>query len=258
MMVPSCLSAIDMQCIVLAGGVGRRMLPATENLPKCLLPVIDRPFLDWQLAWLVVEQVDRVVYSIGYRGDLVRRHVGNGRRFGLEVDFVDEGDHLLGTAGALRLAVDQGMLDPTFIAVYGDSYLPLHLKAVEAEFAKQDAPVLMTVYRDAGRLQRPNAVFEDGMVIRYEKDLVDPPLEMCYVDYGLSIWRRQVIETMVSPGEIADMATLFTVLSWTNRLAGYEAHERFYEIGSPEGLRDLEGRLRTGTQPRLHGMSSGN
>jgi NDP-sugar pyrophosphorylase family protein len=175
--------------------------------------------------------------------------VGDGRRFGLEVDYVDEGDHLLGTAGALRLAIDQGLLDPTFFAVYGDSYLPLHLKAVEAAYAQQEAPVLMTVYRDPGQLDHPNAVFEDGMVTRYEKGLADPPPQMCYVDYGLSIWRRQVIESMVPSGEVADMAAVFTVLSQTRRLAGYEAHERFYEIGSSDGLRDLEARLRAGTNP---------
>lgn len=244
MTVLSCLSAIDMQCLVLAGGLGRRMRPATESLPKCLLPVVDRPFVDWQLAWLVAEQVDRVVLSIGYRGDLVRDHVGDGRRYGLEVDYVDEGDHLLGTAGALRLAVDLGKLDSTFLAIYGDSYLPLHLRAVEAEHAKRDAPVLMTVYRDPGRLERPNAVFEDGMVTRYEKGLAEPPPEMRYVDYGLSVWRREVIEMMVPSGEVVDLAAVFTVLSRTGGLAGYEAHERFYEIGSSDGLRDLEMRLR--------------
>jgi NDP-sugar pyrophosphorylase family protein len=246
MTVQSCLFAIDMQCVVLAGGLGRRMRPATETLPKCLLPVVDRPFVDWQLAWLAAEQVDRVICSIGYRGDLVRSHIGDGRRFGIEVDYVDEGDHLLGTAGALRLALDQGLLDPTFLAVYGDSYLPLHLNPVVAEHAEQDAPVLMTVYRDPGRLEHPNAVFEDGMVTRYEKGLASPPAQMRYVDYGLSIWQRQVIEMMVPSGEVADMATLFTKLSRTGRLAGYEAHERFYEIGSDNGLRDLEAYLLSG------------
>lgn len=234
-----------MQCVVLAGGLGQRMRPATDDTPKCLLPVADRPFVDWQLAWLAAEQVDRVVYSVGYRGDRVRQHVGDGRRFGLDVDFVDEGDRLLGTAGALRLALDQGVLDPTFLVVYGDSYLPLHLAEVEAEFARGGAPVLMTVYRDPGRLERPNAVFEGGMVSRYEKGLAVPPPEMRYVDYGLSVWERPVIGAMVPAGAVVDLASVFTELARTGRLAGFEAHRRFYEIGSPEGLRDLDTLLRS-------------
>ncbi len=108
---------------------------------------------------------------------------------------------------------------------------------------KRNKPVLMTVFRDPGRLEHPNAVFRDGMVTRYEKGLVDPPPDMCYVDYGLSIWQRQVIEVMVRPGESADMATLFTSLSSAGDLAGYEASERFYEIGSPGGLLDLQAYL---------------
>jgi NDP-sugar pyrophosphorylase family protein len=211
--------------------------------------VADRPFVDWQLAWMATEHVDRVVYCVGHLGDLVRRHVGDGRRFGLEVSYVDEGDHLLGTAGALRLALDQGVLDTTFFALYGDSYLPLHLEDVEVEYAKRDAPVLMTVYRDPGHLERPNAVFGDGMVTHYEKGLTDPPADMCFVDYGLSVWQRQVIETMVPTGAVADLAAVFTVLSRRGRLAGYEARDRFYEIGSPDGLRDLDAYLRGGGRP---------
>ena len=233
-----------MQCLILAGGRGQRMRPATDELPKCLLPVAGKPFVDWQLDWLAAEAVDRVVYSIGYLGHLVRQHIGNGHRFGLEVEYVDEGDHPLGTAGALRLALDRGRLEDTFFALYGDSYLPIRLRAVETEYARRGAPVLMTVYRDAGHLERPNAVFENGMVTDYEKGLADPPPEMCFVDYGLSVWQRRVIEEMVPSGEVADMAMLFNVLSRMGQLAGFEATERFYEIGSPDGLRDLEAHLR--------------
>jgi len=244
------------QCLILAGGRGLRMRPATDRLPKCLLPVAGQPFVDWQLDWLAAEGVDRVVYSIGYLGHLVRQHVGNGHRFGLEIEYVDEGDHPMGTAGALRLAIDQGLLEDTFVALYGDSYLTIQLGAVETEYAQRGAPVLMTVYRDAEHLERPNAVLEDGMVTRYEKGLADPPPEMSYVDYGLSVWQRRVIEEMVPPDEVADMATLFNILSRTGQLAGFEATERFYEIGSPDGLRDLETHLRVGGGlGRSHGVT---
>jgi NDP-sugar pyrophosphorylase family protein len=134
------------------------------------------------------------------------------------------------------------------MVLYGDSYLPLHLNEVEVNYTSRDVPVLMTVYRDPGRLERPNAVFEGGMVTRYEKGLVDPPPEMRYVDYGLSIWKRQVIETMVSPGMVTDMAALFTELAGAGQLAGYETDQRFYEIGSPSGLEDLDAFLRGGEQ----------
>ncbi len=184
--------------------------------------------------------------SIGYRGDLVRSHVGDGSRFGLQVRYVDDGDVPLGTGGALRLAVDEGVADPTFFVLYGDSYLPIHLGEVETAYTKQSAPVLMTVYLDREGIERPNAVFDGAMVTRYQKGLENPPEEMRFVDYGLSVWRRRVVTSMVPKGAAADLAELFMVLSESGRLAGFEAQERFYEIGSPQGLSDLESRLRTG------------
>jgi len=233
-----------MQCVVLAGGLGRRMLPHTESLPKCLLLVAGRPFVDWQLEWLAAQGVEQVIMSIGYRGDLVRRHLGDGSRFELHVNYVDDGEKPLGTAGALRLIVEKGLAEPRFFVLYGDSYLTIGLGAVEAAYVAHNAPVLMTVYRDDDCLERPNAVFDGAMVTRYEKGLEDPPEEMRYVDYGLSVWERDVVESMVSEGSAADLADLLKVLSQSDQLAGLEMQERFYEIGSPGGLKDLESYLR--------------
>ncbi len=69
---------------------------------------------------------------------------------------------------------------------------------------------------------------------------------MCYVDYGLSVWDRRVIESMVPSGTVADLSDLLQVLSESGQLAGMEMRERFYEIGSPRGLRELELHLLTG------------
>lgn len=233
-----------MQCVVLAGGLGRRMLPRTERLPKCLLLVAGRPFVDWQLAWLAAQGIEHIIMSIGYRGDQVRHHLGDGSQFGVQLCYVDEGDAPRGTAGALRLAVDQGVAEQTFFVLYGDSYLTADLGEIETAYITQDAPVLMTVYRDDDGLERPNAVFDGTMVTRYEKGLVDPPDDMRFVDYGLSVWQRPVVESMVPEGRSADLADLFKVLSESDRLAGLEIRERFYEIGSPRGLNDLEFYLR--------------
>ncbi len=182
--------------------------------------------------------------SIGYRGDQVRHHLGDGSQFGVQLCYVDEGDAPRGTAGALRLAVDQGVAEQTFFVLYGDSYLTADLGEIETAYITQDAPVLMTVYRDDDGLERPNAVFDGTMVTRYEKGLVDPPDDMRFVDYGLSVWQRPVVESMVPEGRSADLADLFKVLSESDRLAGLEIRERFYEIGSPRGLNDLEFYLR--------------
>ncbi|HSR06922.1 MAG TPA: sugar phosphate nucleotidyltransferase, partial [Bryobacteraceae bacterium] len=106
------------QCLVLAGGLGTRMRPSTETIPKSMLTAAGKPFVAYQLEWLASEGVTDVIYSIGYRGGAIRDYVGDGSRWGIRALFVDEGERLLGTAGALRLAFDHGVLDPTFAVLY--------------------------------------------------------------------------------------------------------------------------------------------
>src|SRR5436190_842448 len=109
------IQCVDIQCVILAGGLATRMRPLTETLPKALLPVAGTPFIDHQLGWLAAHGVTRVVLSIGYRGEMLRDHVGDGGRWGLSIRVVDEGTRLRGTAGALRLALDEGALDEGFL-----------------------------------------------------------------------------------------------------------------------------------------------
>jgi prepilin-type processing-associated H-X9-DG protein len=240
-----------LQCVILAGGLGTRMRPLTETMPKALLPVLGVPFADWQLRHLAAQGVDRVVYSIGYRGEMLRDHVGDGSRCGVRVTWVDEGTRLRGTGGALRLALDQGALEHAFFVLYGDSYLPASMAEVERAWRASGAPALMTVMRNEGRWDTSNVVFADGRVALYDKSRpASRRAEMRWIDYGLSILTRQVIDDGIEAGAQADLAGLLRDLSRAGRLAGLEVAERFYEAGSAEGLRDLEAYLSaTPTRP---------
>jgi len=228
------------QCLVLAGGLGTRMRPSTETVPKSMLTAAGKPFVDYQLDWLVSQGVSDVVYSIGYRGGAIRDYVGDGNRWGIRAVFVDEGELLLGTAGALRLAFDQGVLDPTFAVLYGDSYLRVSLPAMWQHFEASGQPALMTVLRNQGRWDRSNVIYRDGQVVLYDKHSADPlPPAMQFIDYGISVLSRDLIE-QIPPAVRTDLAPLLNRLSLEGRLAGFEATERFYEIGSPQGLEDFE------------------
>jgi NDP-sugar pyrophosphorylase family protein len=230
-----------LQCVILAGGVGSRMRPMTEEMPKALLPVLDRPFADWQLQLLSQQGVERVLYSIGHHGEMLREHVGDGGRWGLAVRYVDEGEQLRGTAGALRLALDQGALEDEFFVLYGDSYLPVDLPQIERGWNDSPLPALMTVFRNEGRWDSSNAVYEDGRVLLYDKDRPsDRVEEMHWIDYGLSILSRDVVAERVPADAVSDLAELMRGLSRDGMLAGFEVTQRFYEAGSREGVRDLE------------------
>ncbi|MGH2982022.1 MAG: sugar phosphate nucleotidyltransferase [Solirubrobacterales bacterium] len=231
--------------MILAGGAGTRMRPLTEGMPKALIPVLGRPFADWQLELLAERGLRRVLYSVGYRGEMIRDHVGDGDRWGLEVDYVDEGEELRGTAGALRVALDQGVLEPDFFVLYGDSYLPVDLGAVESAWRRTELPALMTVFRNEDRWDESNAIYDDGRVTVYDKSRpADRVAEMHWIDYGLSILTLEPIAERVPPEGVTDLADLMRELSRDGMLAGHEVSQRFYEAGSREGLRDLERYLR--------------
>ena len=220
----------------------RDLAPA---IPKCLIEVAGRPFADLQLRWLSGQGASQVLYSIGHLGDQVRAFVGDGSRWNLEVRYVDEGSELRGTAGALRLAHDLDLLDDRFLVLYGDSYLTVSLREVERVHRLGDLPALMTVFRNDGRWEESNASFDGTLVTRYQKHAVDPPPGMCFVDYGLSALSRTTIGREVPADTASDLATLFEKLSLERRLGGFEVYERFYEIGSPQGLQDLEDLIRS-------------
>ena len=222
-----------MQCLILAGGLGTRMRPLTDGCPKTLLPVRGKPFAYHQVRWLASQGVTEIVYSIGHQGDQIRDY-WESEPAPVGIRYVDEGDRLRGTGGAIRLAFDQGVLAESFFVTYGDSFLPVALPPVWSAYQSSGRPALMTVLRNDGRWDRSNVVYEDGRVVLYDKT---GGLEMHYIDYGLSVVSRGLFE--YAP-ESFDLAALLNDLSLRGELAGYEVSERFYEIGSPGGLQDLE------------------
>jgi NDP-sugar pyrophosphorylase family protein len=238
--------------VILAGGLATRMRPATETVPKALLPVSGKPFADVQLAWLWSLGVTDVVYSVGYLGDSIVRHVGDGGQFGLHVRYAADGERPLGTGGALRAVIDSGIVPEKFGVINGDSYLSLDLPRVEAAFAESGCPALMTVMHNRNRWEASNVVYRDGRVIVYDKTRPEAWRDrMEWIDYGFAVISRQAILDWVAPGASADLSDLMHDLSLAGRLAGFEVTERFYEIGSPQGLADLERHLSSGAA-QLH------
>jgi NDP-sugar pyrophosphorylase family protein len=229
------------QCVILAGGLATRMRPLTDAIPKALIPAGGKPFVDHQLAYLAAHGVTDVVLSVGYRGDALGAHVGDGARFGLRVRVVDEGTDLRGTAGALRLALEQGALEDAFLVTYGDSFLPVDAGAVFAAFRDAGKPALMTVFRNEGRWDTSNVIFDGRMVTLYDKQRrTRPAADFTFIDYGLSAMARSVVEVDIPPAGKVDLAEIYFALSKRGELAGLEVSERFYEIGSPAGLQDFE------------------
>jgi NDP-sugar pyrophosphorylase family protein len=167
--------------------------------------------------------------------------VGDGLRFGLRVDYSYDGDRLLGTGGALRKALP--LLGDAFFVFYGDSYLPIGFVDVEASFLAQGQPALMTVLKNGDRWDKSNVLFSAGRLHEYNKHA--PSEDMAYIDYGLGVLSSGLLLSYPEDQPF-DLAEVYHRLSLDGRLAGYEVFERFYEIGSFEGLKETEAYLTKG------------
>jgi NDP-sugar pyrophosphorylase family protein len=225
-----------MQCIILAGGLGTRLLPLTKELPKCLIEINNQPFLYYQLKWLKKFNIDNIIICIGHLGKMIIDHAGNGNKFDLNIDYVDEGENLLGTAGAIRLAYDQNKLEDKFLVLYGDSFLPIDFSKVYKSIDKY--PALMTIYKNQNNLDKSNVKKINDVVISYDKNTQNETYD--YIDYGLSVITKKAISGYIQPKCVQKLDAFFSALSDQNLLKGYEVNQRFYEIGSFSGLNDFK------------------
>jgi N-acetyl-alpha-D-muramate 1-phosphate uridylyltransferase len=224
---------------ILAGGLATRLRPITEKIPKALVPVAARPFLEHQLEYLRGQGIDRIVLCVGYLGEMIRDQYGDGAGWGVRIDYSFDGPALLGTAGALKQAMP--LLGEKFFVLYGDSYLPIDFRKVAEAFDRAEKLGLMTVFRNEGRWDTSNVWFEDSRIRLYDKKERRP--EMQFIDYGLSMFRAEAFDRV--PAEsVYDLANLMKELVEAGELAGFEAEQRFYEIGSPAGLNELDDYLR--------------
>jgi MurNAc alpha-1-phosphate uridylyltransferase len=220
---------------ILAGGLATRLRPMTDRVPKALLSVAGRPFIFHQLTLLKNQGIDRVVLCVGHLGEQVKALVGDGRKFGLIIRYSFDGIELLGTGGALKKALP--LLGDDFFVLNGDSYLPCSFARIQSAYESARRPALMTVLRNDCRWDKSNILFKNGELIEYDKK--SPSLEMSHIDFGLSVLSTQVFSRYRESTPI-DLADICRELSKAGQVAAVEVSERFYEIGSPQGIRDTE------------------
>ena len=233
---------------ILAGGLGTRLGEETRTVPKPLIEVAGKPFLFHQLELLARHRAHRIVLCVGYLGELIEEAVGDGAAFGLDVAYSYDGPSVIGTGAAIRKALP--LVGDEFLVLYGDTYLQIDYGELAAAFRRCGEPALMAVLRNDGRWERSNAAF-DGEKVRYEKGSSDPGLQ--WVDYGVSALSARVFDLV--PDSETDLAQVFSWLSARELLAGFVASNRFYEIGTPESLRETAAFLESIADHSGHGRA---
>jgi NDP-sugar pyrophosphorylase family protein len=221
---------------ILAGGLATRLLPVTSQIPKSLVEVAGRPFAEHQIDLLRRNGITNIVFLVGHLGEMVRDTLGDGSRWGVQLQYVFDGPRPLGTAGSLAAAVPY--LGDRFFVLYGDSYLECDYAAVERTFLTSGKAGLMTVCRNDNRWDRSNVLFADNRIVSYNKDRQTD--QMHHIDYGLGALSSAVLERNAPP---SDLASVYQELLASDDLAAFEVPGRFYEIGSHEGLAETRSYL---------------
>ena len=234
---------MSLPVVVLAGGLATRLRPLTERVPKILLDVAGRPFAEHQVELLRRHDLADIVFCVGHLGEQVEAALGDGSRWGMRFRYLFDGPRLLGTGGALRRALP--LVGAEFLVTYGDSYLECDYASIEATFraglARAESAGLMTVYRNDDKFDRSNVEFRDGRILRYDKVARTP--DMHHIDYGLGALTADAFAPWRDGTEPFDLSNVYQHLVASGTLAGYEVPERFYEIGSAEGLEDTRALL---------------
>jgi NDP-sugar pyrophosphorylase family protein len=229
----------ELPVAVLAGGLATRLKPVTERIPKLLVEVAGEPFFSHQLRLLKGAGLRHIVLCIGHLGGQIVERYGDGSKWGLKIEYSEDGPKLLGTGGALIRALP--FLGEAFYVLYGDSYLPIDYLEVGRSFLKSGKLGLMTVYENSGQYDTSNVWFEGGVIQAYDKRNRLPGMR--HIDYGLGLFRKSAFDGFPRDG-VVDLADVQKALLARGELAGFEMKKRFYEIGSPAGLKELDGILR--------------
>lgn len=221
--------------LILAGGLATRLRPLTENFPKALIDINGVPFINYQLKMLKAQGFNNIVLCIGYEGKQIEDYILSQESFGLNIEFSYDGKELLGTGGAIRKALP--LLSDPFVVIYGDSYLNANYRDILNYFLSySDVKALMTVYKNADLYDKSNVLFQGGKLLVYDKKNRLPQME--HIDWGLGILKKSAFEDK-KLNEKFDLAELYTSLVEKQLMIGYEVSERFYEIGSLQGIEEF-------------------
>src|SRR6202142_2428115 len=229
---------LNMQAVILARGLGKRMRPLTESVPKPMIAVRGKPFLHHQFELLRSFGIRRIVLLVAYLGEQIEKHFGDGAALGLHLRYSHEPEPL-GTGGALKNA--EAMLDEEFLLLNGDTYLAIDYAALANAFRASEAMAMIVAYENSGaRVPSNLALSADASVVTYRKS---DPHGLTHVDAGVIALRRDVLAEIPNGRKCSLEEEIFPKLIERGQMKAWVTNEPFYDMGSPVGLEALAARL---------------
>jgi len=229
---------IDCQAVILAGGLGTRMRPVTETIPKPMIPVCGKPFLEHQLTLLRKHGMERVLLLVSYLGEQIEEYFQQGDTLNMKIGYSYEPSPL-GTGGALKNASSK--LEEKFLLLNGDTFLDVDYASVISDFMRYK-PKAVIVARRSPDMPVPNnlAVSTAGQVTAYQKR---NPENMTCTDAGAIVLSREVLDD-IAPMKVCSLEEqIFPRLIQRGEMRAWVTSEPFFDMGSPSGLQALSEKL---------------
>ena len=194
-----------MQAIIIAGGRGTRLRPYTNILPKPLLPIGLRSILEIIIRQLKESEVQNILIAVGYLGELVEGIMGNGEKFGMNIEYSYE-EEPLGTVGALGLLKEK--LEENFIVTNGDILHDVNFTRLFQNHINSAADASITIYKKTHRVQLGIVEITDGKISKY----VEKPTSEYFVSAGIYALNKKVIEKYVEVNKYLNFPALINIM----------------------------------------------
>jgi len=240
-------AATSTRAVILAGGLGTRMRPITETIPKPMIMVAGKPFLQHQLGLLSRAGIEEALLLVAYLGEQIQEYFGDGAKFGCKVSYSFEPSPL-GTGGALKNA--EAQLQDQFVVVNGDTYLAIDYCALVEEFAETNCSALIAAYEKPATISQeipasilPNnlGVGGDGLVTEYRKR---NPEGLSHIDAGVIVLKKEILAGLPAGQKCSLEEEIYPNLIARGEMRAWVTREPFYDMGSPAGLAALEEKLK--------------
>ena len=223
------------QALILAGGLGMRLRPLTDDVAKPMIDIGGRPFLAYLVEQLVSWKFKKIVMLLGYKSETIIDYFNNGAKFGIEISYsILSSDAETG----LRVKAATEMIESTFMLMYCDNFINLHFPTMEQNFVQRKKIAQIAVYRNRDGFTRDNLrVGQDGLVEIYDKSSTSPNLSG--VDLGFLIANEKILEYLPDENKSFE-ESVYPALISERELAAFETEQRYYSIGSLDRLAETE------------------
>jgi len=219
------------QAVILAGGRGTRLGTLTDNLPKPMIPINRKPFLEYLIDLLKENGIEEVILLLGYLPEKINKYFGNGSKFGINIKY-SIGDVSFETGKRIKNA--EGLLDDTFLLMYCDNYWPLNLKKLVKYHDEHNVLTTVTIYTNKDNFTKSNMRADNqGYVILYDKSRKEKNLSG--VDIGFFIINKEVLKWMPNTNFSFEKEILPKLIK-EKQIAGYLTDHKYYSIGKIERL----------------------